>query len=106
MHFIGRVGLPNRTRANRTEPNIGRTRGQVRSLANTNRDEQSLPMFGSPGCSVRQNSNRTELACPMFVFGSCSVRLIRYNVVSHIFINSGSLMGQAYVSLLCSRTTS
>ena len=45
-----RVGSPNRTKANRTEPyrTLGEpNRGQVRFLANTNRDEQSLPMFGS-----------------------------------------------------------
>src|SRR5437762_1393290 len=45
-----RVGSPNRTKVNRTE--LYRTlgepnRGQVRFLANTNRDEQLLPMFGS-----------------------------------------------------------
>src|SRR5947199_8393110 len=79
-----RVGSPNRTKPNRTEPyrTLGEpNRDDVRFLANTNRDEQSLPMFGSFGCSVRQDTNRTEQMCLMFVFGSCSVRLVRYNVV-------------------------
>src|SRR5436309_913215 len=84
MEVQSRVGSPNRTKPNRTEPNrtLGEpNRDHVRFLANTNRDEQSLPMFGSFGCSVRQDTNRTEQMCLMFVFGSCSVRLVRYNVV-------------------------
>src|SRR5947199_9320746 len=79
-----RVGSPNRTKPNRTEPyrTLGEpNRDHVRFLANTNRDEQSLPMFGSFGCSVRQDTNRTEQMCLMFVFGSCLVRLVRYSIV-------------------------
>src|SRR5881394_243766 len=82
------------------EPN----RDHVRFLANTNRNEQSLPMFGSFGCSVRQDTNRTEQMCLMFVFGSCSVRLVRYNVVPRIFRTVGSPAGQPYAFISGSRT--
>src|SRR5947199_10637131 len=61
-------------------------------------------MFGSFGCSVRQDTNRTEQMCLMFVFGSCSVRLVRYNVVPHIFRTVGSPAGQPYAFIAGSRT--
>ena len=61
-------------------------------------------MFGSFGCSVRQDTNRAEQMCPMFVFGSCSVRLVRYNVVPRIFRTVGSPAGQPYAFISGSRT--
>ena len=85
---------------NQGEPN----RDHVHFLANTNRTEQSFPMFGSSGCLVRQNTNRTEQMCPMFVFGSVRFVLVRYNVVSRIFRILGSLAGQSYRSLSDSQT--
>src|SRR5436309_2714002 len=107
MEVQSRVGSPNRTKPNRTEPyrTLGEpNRDHVRFLANTNRDEQSLPMFGSFGCSVRQDTNRTEQMCLMFVFGSCSVRLVRYNVVPRIFRTVGSPAGQPYAFISGSLT--
>ena len=77
--------------ARRTEPN--------RTLGEPEQRSGSFPGKHEPNRTVAPNGRF------VWMFGSCSVGLVQYNVVSRIFRILGSLVGQSYVSLSGSQTT-